>query len=366
MTKGPTGPPSPPIPWAEGQLPMGFVTSAQKHDVVSVGDVAMDVFIHLPEAGVRQVVDDSGRWLVLPLGTKLACEQGSIVASGGDAANAAVAFARLGLRVGLASFLAHDQYGRDLLVALHGEGVQTNLVHVDDPAETNRNFVLWSGSDRTILVRHQPFNYHWPTWRPSDVPAWLYLTSVGSNSLKYEDDITDWLEANPSVRLAFRPGTHQLEAGAHRLARLIERSELLVVTEEDAVALLDAPGSDLVADILALGPRRLVLTRRDGGADAADAAQRYDVPPYPDTSPIYERTGAGDAFAATVAAGLIAGLSFDDALRRAPVNAMSVTHELGAQTGLLREDELDAYLAEAPDEFTVHVAPSGASRAQAD
>jgi sugar/nucleoside kinase (ribokinase family) len=337
---------------------MTFITSAQKHDVVSVGDVAMDVFIPLPDQGVEVRVETAGRRLVLPFGAKVSCEQSSVVTAGGDAANAAVAFARLGLRVGLASFLAHDQFGRDLLVALRGEGIHTNLVHVDDPAETNRNFVLWAGSDRTILVRHQRFNYHWPSLRPSEVPAWIYLTSVGANAFKYEDQIADWLEANPSVRLAFRPGTHQLAAGTHRLARLFARSEILVLTEEDARAVLDhSPddNGDLLPEILALGSARIVLTDRDGGAHAADADHHYLVPPYPDTSPVYERTGANDAFAATVVAGLIADLPFEQALERGPVNAMSVKHELGAQAGLLREADLLGYLSEIPEGFAVQV-----------
>ena len=337
---------------------MGYVTSAQKYDVLSVGDVAMDVFIHLPVTGAEERVDDAGRWLALPFGAKVLCEQGTSITAGGDAANAAVALARLGLRVAIASFFAHDQYGRDLLTAFRTEGVGTNLVHVDAPAETNRNFVLWFGSDRTILVRHQPFNYHWPYLRPSDVPAWIYLTSVGPNSLEYEDQIAAWLEANPTVRLAFRPGTAQLEAGAERLARLLARCEVLIVSENDATAFAghsaDAAG-DLLAALLALGPRRVVLTDRDGGARAADAEHRYAVPPYPDTTPVYERTGANDAFAATVVAGLVAGLPFPAALHRAPVNAMSVKHEVGAQAGLLREDELAAYLEEVPESFAVRI-----------
>ncbi len=206
--------------------------------------------------------------------------------------------ARLGRRVAPASFLAHDQFGRDLLVSLRGDGVNTSLVHVDNPPETDRSFVLWYGSDRTILVRHQSFNYHWPHLRPSDVPAWIFLTSVRRNSLAYEDQVADWIEANASVRLAFRPGTPELEAGTERLSKLCARSELLIVTENDARALVGrgvgGPG-DLVGELLALGPLRIVLTDRNGGAHAD---HRYSVPPYPDTSPAYDRTGVDVAIEA--------------------------------------------------------------------
>ncbi len=337
---------------------MAYVTSAQRQDVIVVGDVATDVFIRLPESSVQERSDASGRYLVLPFGTKVLCERSSTVAAGGDAANAAVAFARLGLRVALASFVAHDQFARDLFGELRLEGVSSSLVHVDEPAETNRNYILWFGADRTILSCHQKFNYHWPYLRPSDIPAWIYLTSVGPNAMEYEDQITDWLEGNEAVKLGFRPGTAQLEAGMERLSRLFARSEVLIIAEDDARALIGDRArsvSDLASALLDTGAQRVVLPDRVGGGYAADHEHRYVVPPFPDTSPIYERTGADDAFAATVVHGLIAQLSFAHVLERAPVNAMSVKHELGSQSGLLRDEQLEAYLKEVPGGFAVEI-----------
>jgi sugar/nucleoside kinase (ribokinase family) len=332
----------------------GYLTSAQRYDIVSVGDVAMDVFVHLPRGVERD--DESGRVLALPLGSKILCDQDTVTAAGGDAANAAVAFARLGLRVAIAAFFAHDQYGRDLITAFHTEHVDTRLVHVDAPSETNRNLVLWCGGNATIIVRHQRFNWHWPPLRPSDVPAWVYLTSVGPNSLEYEDQIAEWLDASPLVRLAFRPGTAQLAEGASKLRRLFGRSEVVILTERDAATLVDwrqERDVDLLDQLLELGSRRVVVTQGDGGAIAIDDERRYVIPRYPDNSPPYERTGADDAFAATVVAGLVAGSSFEAALLRAPVNAMSVAHEIGAQAGLLTEEQLVAYLREVQPGFKV-------------
>jgi sugar/nucleoside kinase (ribokinase family) len=337
---------------------MTYVTGAQRQDVVVVGDVATDFFIHIPDTSAAVRVGDDGQWLEIPFGTKLLSDKSAIVAAGGDAANAAVAFARLGLRVALAAFLAHDQFGRDLLFGLHVERVNTNLVHIDNLTETNRNYILWYGADRTIFVRHQNFNYHWPHLRPSEVPAWIYLTSVGSNSLEYENQILEWLEENPAVHLAFRPGTAQLEAGAAGLAHLCARSEVLILAEDDAKAFVGEGSKetdDLLGELLALGSRSVVLADRDGGARAADGEHHYVVPPFPDSTPVYERTGADDAFAATIVAGLIIGLPLEHALRRAPINAMSVKHEIGAQTGLLHEKALARYLDEAPGEFAVQV-----------
>jgi len=56
---------------------VGFVTNAQKFDVVSLGDVVTDEFIQLPEGLVRVRHDDDGRWLEIPLGAKLILEEDS-------------------------------------------------------------------------------------------------------------------------------------------------------------------------------------------------------------------------------------------------------------------------------------------------
>jgi ribokinase len=331
---------------------MGYVTEAQRFDVISVGDVAADVFITLPAGRVQQVVDSEGRWLRLPLGAKLPYERETTVAAGGSAANVAVAMARQGLRVALASFLAHDEIGRDLFSALHAEHVDTRLMHVDSPAHTNRDFVLSLHGERTILVRHGAFGYHWPHLRPSEVPAWLYLTSLGPSALEYEQQIADWLDETPQVRLALQPGSVQIEEGPKRLSRLLERAEVLLCGVADARELCDGhPGKqlELLAELQRLGARHVVLVDDLGGGIASDGVHVYSVPPFPDASAPLDRTGATDAFAATVVAALVRGVPLREALRRGPVNYMNVSHELGSQVGLLFDDQLSALLAEVPD-----------------
>ncbi len=335
---------------------MGFVTPAQRYDVISVGDVATDLFIRLSDSEVQSRVDERGTWLEFPLGAKIPYEKATTVEAGGNAANAAVAFARLGLRVALASFLAHDEVGRDLLGALHTERVDTRLVHIDSPAHTNRNFVLSFHGERTLLVWHEAFDYHWPHLRPSEVPTWLYLTSLGPYALDYQDQIADWLAENPGVRVAFQPGTFQVEEGVDRLARLYERAEILICNHAQAVAITGSHVGDLVGlldPLLKLGPRQVVVLDEAGGAVATDGTQRYLVSPFPDSSAPLDRTGAEDAFAATLVAALVRGLPFAEALRWPAVNFMSVSHELGSQAGLLHEDELRGHLDEIGDAYSV-------------
>jgi ribokinase len=332
---------------------VGFVTGAQNFDVVSLGDVVTDEFIHLPDGRVRVRVDEEGRWLEIPLGTKLVVGDDSSPSAGGSAANAAVAMSRLGLRVGLASYLAHDQIGLDILAAMRGEGVGTDLVHVDSPSHTVRNFVLSFGGERTILVRHAEFNYHWTGFRNHEVPAWLYVNSLGPDALTYQDEIADWLDTHPNVRLAFQPGTFQVDAGAKRLCRMYQRAEVLLCSRAAAEAITGAPSGDVNQTLDALrklGPRNVVVFNETGGAIAANEAGRLSIEEFSDPHPALDTTGAGDAFAATMVVALIRGMPLRDALRWSPVNAAAVSRQFGTQNGLLRLEDLVTRL-DAAQEF---------------
>ena len=330
---------------------MGFVTGAQKFDVVSLGDVVTDEFIQLPDDSVRVRGDDEGRWLEIPLGTKLVVAEDSATSAGGSAANAAVAMSRLGIRVGLASYLAHDQIGLDILSAMHGDGVGTELVHVDSPSHTVRNFILAFGGERTILVRHAEFNYHWKGLQQHEIPAWLYINSLGPDALKYQDEVADWLDQHPSVRLAFQPGTFQVEAGTTRLARLYERAEVLVCSRAAAQAIANTPGADVGQTLEALrklGPRTVVVFDEAGGGVADDQVQRLCVEGFSEAVPALDDTGAGDAFAATIVAAIVQGVSLKESLRWAALNAAEVARQFGTQSGLLRRSDLVARLEATP------------------
>ena len=138
-------------------------------DVLSVGDTATDVFIRLSDAHIRIWEDDRGHWMDLPFGGKVPFEYAVTVDAGGNAANAAVGFSRLGLSTALAAHVGSDEIGRTMQASLEFEGVATHLMRFDPTQPSNRNFVLWFGQDRTILVRHELFDYHWPDLSPREI-----------------------------------------------------------------------------------------------------------------------------------------------------------------------------------------------------
>lgn len=323
-------------------------------DVLSVGDVVTDAFIKLFDNEERVEHRPDGLWLAIPFGTKVPFDHVEVVPAVGNCGNAAATFAKLGLRSGLVSNIGDDDNGREILRALHVARVDGRFVHINPGKISNYHYVLWYKEERTILIKHEEYNYQWPRFRIIDIPKWIYFSSISKNAIEYHDQLSAWLEGHPPVKLAFQPGTFQIEAGPARLKRIYERAEILAVNREEATTISagnHADIHDLLDRLHALGPRIVLISDGPKGAYASDGINRFKMPIYPDPKPPYERTGAGDAFTSTFVAAIIKGADMQSALLMAPVNAMSVVQKVGARAGLLDEQEIDRYLRAAPASY---------------
>jgi len=326
----------------------------KRPDVMSIGDIVTDDFIELLESEAHVYENKQGKWLIMPFGTKIPFDHHQVVPAVGNASNAAVAFARLGLATTFATNVGGDQEGRDMIAALDKEGVDYRFVRVNPKYKSNYHFVLRYGAERTILIKHEEYDYHWPHVAHEETPRWVYFSSISAKAIPYHDKVSDWLDHNPNVKLAFQPGTFQMDAGVERLKRIYQRSEALILNREEAVIVgggNHADVHDLIDHLHKLGPKIVVVTDGPDGAYASDGDRRLFMPIYPDIAPPVDRTGAGDAFTSTFIAALIKGNTIEGALQWAPINSMSVCQKVGAQAGLLSEHELEAYLRKAPKSY---------------
>ena len=321
-------------------------------EVLAIGDVVTDAFIKLFDNRAHTYSNEFGKWIAMPFGSKVPFEDATVIEGVGNASNAAVCFARLGIHSGLVSNVGGDAYGRDIINALEDNRVDTRFVRINRGKISNYHYVLWYKEERTILIKHEEYNYQWPRFTKADIPKWVYFSSISQNALdKYHDMVVDWLKDNPEVKLAFQPGTFQLEAGAAKLKELYQHTEIVIMNREEAAMVTKLDGKDmgkLIEGLHKLGPKIVVVTDGPAGAYASDGQNRYKMPPYPDPAPPAERTGAGDAFASTLVAALIKGNTLEGALQWAPINSMNVVQKVGAQEGLLTEDQLEAFLHKAP------------------
>jgi sugar/nucleoside kinase (ribokinase family) len=102
-----------------------------------------------------------------------------------------------------------------------------------------------------------------------------------------------------------------------------------------------------------LGPKIVIITDGTNGMYASDGTDLLKIPMYPDQKPPLDRTGAGDASTSSIVVALALGKTLAEALLWGPVNAMSVTQEIGAQKGLLTRDALEGYLKDVPPSYAV-------------
>jgi len=133
---------------------------------------------------------------------------------------------------------------------------------------------------------------------------------------------------------------------------LYQRTEVLVLNREEAVEVTGGNYDDLhdlFNRLHQIGPKIVCITDGPDGAYASDGENRFKMPPYPDPAPPKERTGAGDAFTSTFVAALIKGNNIEGAMQWAPINSMNVVQNVGAQGGLLSEEQISEFLQNAPE-----------------
>lgn len=321
--------------------------------MLAIGDTVIDEFIRLKDARVNCDINDEHCMLSVRFGDKVPFEFTEKIIGVGNSANAAVACARLSVPTALRVHVGADDNGALCIDTFKKEGIDTSLVVAEEGKKTNYHFVLWYESERTILIKHESFSYILPEM-PAP-PKWIYLSSLGEGTIPYQMSIAQYVAANPSIKMAFQPGTFQIKQGSDALRPLYECSYIVFCNKQEAQTILKTQDSDvrkLLEGLRALGPKIAVITDGRGGSYGIDEnGAAWHAPMYPDPKPPLERTGAGDATAATTVAYLLRGLSIQEALLRGHINSMSVVQEIGAQKGLLSPEKIEEWYEKRPDDF---------------
>ncbi len=220
---------------------------------------------------------------------------------GGSAANVAVALARLGRPVRLATSLGDDERGRAIADHLSSSGVEL----ATDPRVLAR-----TSSARATIGADNAATYVFDIdWRLGPVtgerPAFVHVCSLGAvlepgahevlalvEGLREHATVTYDLNMRPAVTGAGRDVLARVE-------RLAGMAHLVKASDEDLAALYPMLAVDEAAEhLLGLGPSAVAVTRGEHGAtwltsegETAAQAQRTEV---------VDTIGAGDTFAAAL------------------------------------------------------------------
>ncbi len=324
-----------------------------KIEFLAIGDIVIDAFIRLKDAEVHCKVDNTACELCVRFGDKVPYESVDVIYAVGNSPNASVSASRLGLSSVLVANIGNDKNGADCLESLQKDGVITDYILKEDGKKTNYHYVLLYEVDRTILIKHEEFNYKMPE---INEVGWVYLSSLAENSLPFHDDIIAFLDKHPETKLAFQPGTFQMKFGKEKLKKIYERTDVFFCNLEEAERILEIENRDikvLAKGIHDLGPKIVCISDGPNGAYASDGTDMWFIPMYPNTGKAIDRTGAGDAFSSTFTVALALGKTVPEALSWGPINSMSVVLEIGAQRGLLSREKLEDLLAKKPEHYKV-------------
>jgi sugar/nucleoside kinase (ribokinase family) len=327
----------------------------KKIDFLAIGDVLTDAFIHLQDAEVNCNIDNSGCTITMPFGAKIPYKSVEVVRGVGNAANAAVAAGRLGLTSALVAIVGNDDEGAKTHEYFKTQSVMTDFISTQDGIPTNYHYVLSYDAERTILVKHEHYNYQLDVEKLNQHEiGWVYLTSIASGTEKYHDAIVDWLETRPEIKLAFQPGTFQMKAGLESMRRVYARSNAFFCNKDEARSILNLPNAEypeLHAEFRKLGPEIVCITDGPNGATISDSEHGWFIPMYPDPKPPVDRTGAGDSCSSTTVAAIMLGKDLPTAVSYGVTNSMSVVQYTGAQAGLLSQEKLQEFIDNAPEGF---------------
>ena len=324
----------------------------KQFDFVAIGDIATDAFIELKHVTIHKHVDEEAKLLCMNFGDKIEYENVVVIPAVGNSPNAAVSAHRLGLNSAIATNLGDDDFGKEDLETLKKEGVNIDYVIVHPGKKSNYHYVLRYKAERTILVKHHEYDYKLPEF-PSP-PKWIYLSSLGENSIPFHHSIAEYLKSTPDVKFAFQPGTFQIKLGFETLKDVYAQTELFFCNKEEAKRILETEENDikiLLKSMHERGPSIVVITDGPAGANTYDGNVMWHMPMYPDPGPPVDRTGAGDSFSSTFTSALALGYDIPTTLLWGPINSMNVVQHIGAQKGLLTRQQLEKLLADKPEDY---------------
>jgi sugar/nucleoside kinase (ribokinase family) len=313
-------------------------------DLLTIGDVTMDVFLNPSESDVLCNVNSKECQICFSFGDKIPVKNLEF-SIGGNAANNVVGTKRLGIKVGLVSTFGGDTVGNQIVEHLEKEGVDLSFAIQQPMAFSNYSTVISYGGERTIFTYHSPRSYEFPV-HLAETP-WVYLTSMGETFVPFYNHLLEWFEKTPNVKIAFNPGSWQLRMEPKMLQKVLERTYVLYVNRKEAELITDFGDStnkekELLEKVSSMGPSISIITDGNGGSYIYDKTRFVKAGVLPVDA--YERTGAGDAFGAGCLAALIKGKTLEEALLWGTVNSASVIGYVGSQKGLLHDSEIAVWM----------------------
>ena len=300
------------------------------YDVLTIGSATIDVFARTKSELVTIKTDKGEETLIAyPSGTKILITDLDFH-TGGGGTNTSVSFSRLGLRTGFIGKLGRDSNAELILNELRKERVdflgvrgseQTGYSVVLDSIAEDRTILTFKGANSSLLFSELR--------KPLPQARWLYCSSMIERSYKALEKTAGYAKKS-GIKVAFNPSSYMCRLGTGFMSAMLASVDLLILNKEEAEYLVGHnPEHELLRNLSVLGPKLVIITDGRRGAHAFDGRFHYFLPA--NKVRIRETTGAGDAFASGLVAGLLKKGSLEHGLHLGMANATSVIRHLGAK-----------------------------------
>lgn len=306
-----------------------------KYDVITVGSATIDNFIY---TNIPELHKQKNSYIAYPSGSKFLVNEVD-TKTGGSATNTATALSRLGLKVGCMSCVGNDENAKVIISELKKEkidfiGIKTNKKTgysiILDSKEHNRTILIYYGANSELdfkKINKTKLN-----------TKWFYFGSLSGTSFKTQKKLIDFAKKK-GIKVAYNPSQYSAKKGKE-LYSLLKKVDFLILNKEESELLLNK--KEKIEKMLELlhkkGPVIVCITDGEKGAYLSDGKSKLRISTHP--IKVVERTGAGDAFAASLLAGLIKIKNIETALKIALINSESVIKHKGAKNKLLTWKEV--------------------------
>lgn len=317
-------------------------------DILCIGDSVIDIFLTIPEDNPHFALDKKINKLMIDFGEKINVEK-YVLEIGGNATNTAVGLSRLGLNSGICAEIGSDEFSNKIIEKLNLENVDKTLLIQQNDQKTSFSVVISYNSERTIFSEHVKRKHEFDLEQVN--PGFIYLTSLGMVWEKAYEKTLNFVRNN-NTKLAFNPGTLQLEKRDSLILNIVEETDYLFLNKEEAEVLLygkeinisqasERKGAikKMLFGLKGLGAKNIVITDSNNGSYLLDENNIYYKIGILD-SEVKEKTGAGDSYTSGFLSAILNNLNPKEAMIWGSVNASSVVTMIGAQEGLLSKTEL--------------------------
>ena len=301
--------------------------------MLAIGTATQDVFMSSKD--LKPLHRQNGEmYEEIKLGAKLTLDT-LVFATGGNAMNAAVTFARQGLQSSFMGMIGDDPAGEAVQHDLDIENVDASRLKVMAGQSTSYSAVmLASNGERTI------FNYSGIKIGEGGIDYdaiegdWLYVSSLGGTIEQLEQVIS--AAADKGMKVAFNPGSREL-AYPEKIRAVLEDITIFILNKEEMATIVEGSSAEELAQHAAHFVDYAIVTDGPNGVVAVGDKKMVTAGMYEDVK-VVDRLGAGDAFGSGLAAAIAQGKSLEEAIVFASANSTSVVGQIGAKAGILYHD----------------------------